>query len=152
MKTIKTLFFALTLLLPLTTVSGEELAGLGYTRLYTDASGVSHFSEGLIPLDSVVLQEGARPAGIHNLVTDSRATLLMLEPGAFEDWHPSPDAQLLLVIQGISEVGVSDGEVRQFGPGSVLVMEDTGKGHTTRTVGSENHVAILIPLVGERGF
>ena len=71
--------------------------------------------------------------------------MLSLEPGAFEDWHPSPDPQYLIVLQGFAEVEVSDGELRQFGPGSVILMEDTGIGHTTRTVGSENHIGLMIP-------
>ena len=36
--------------------------------------------------------------------------------------------------------------MRQFGPGSVILMDDTtGKGHITRVPGKVDHVAIAIP-------
>lgn len=42
----------------------------------------------------------------------------------------------MTLVQGELEVGVSDGEKRQFLPGgSVLVEDTTGKGHSTRSVG-----------------
>ncbi|MEX1058594.1 MAG: cupin domain-containing protein, partial [Natronospirillum sp.] len=85
-------------------------------------------------------------AGMADFSTEGSAMLLVLEPGGFEDWHPSPDPIMLVVKEGQSEVQVTDGEVRIFGPGDIVIMEDTGKGHTTRTVGDERHVALLIPL------
>ena len=47
------------------------------------------------------------------------------------------------------ELTVSGGETRQFGPGSVFLVEDTagtGKGHQTRAVGSEDCIFITVAL------
>ena len=50
-------------------------------------------------------------------------------------------------ILGTVEVTVSDGEVRQFGPGSVALLEDTvGKGHVTHAVSDHGAEAMFIHL------
>ena len=42
----------------------------------------------------------------------------------------------------------SDGEVRSFGPGAVLLVEDTsGKGHISRVKRGERGSLVAIPLV-----
>jgi len=44
--------------------------------------------------------------------------------------------QYWLQFTGQVEVGVSDGEIRRFGPGDVALLEDVeGKGHSTRVIG-----------------
>jgi hypothetical protein len=44
-------------------------------------------------------------------------------------------------------VEASDGEVRQIGPGTVMLAEDTsGKGHITRGVGAAERLSLFIPL------
>jgi hypothetical protein len=46
---------------------------------------------------------------------------------------------------------VSDGEVRQFGPGSMVLFEDTtGKGHLSRVVGPTEAVAVVVQLPADR--
>ena len=58
--------------------------------------------------------------------------------GALPDWngeipHPTPRRQFMCTLTGAYEVTASDGAVREFGPGKLLLLEDThGKGHTTR--------------------
>lgn len=75
------------------------------------------------------------------------ATLLRLKAGAVEDWHNAPQAWYLIVVQGASEVTTSDGQVRRFGPGSVVLLDDTtGKGHRTRAVGAIDHIAAVVPM------
>jgi uncharacterized cupin superfamily protein len=52
----------------------------------------------------------------------------------------------LIVLQGVTQVTASDGQVRRFGPGSMLLMDDPkGKGHITEVVGTVDHVTITIP-------
>jgi len=48
---------------------------------------------------------------------------------------------------GHAELVLSGGETIKVGPGSIELAEDlTGKGHITRTVGTEDRIAILIPV------
>jgi hypothetical protein len=139
------LFVIVLTLLPFVVQAAEEQSGVKYMRIYTDANGESHFDDGEFPFDFLDLPTGER-AGVHSLALDGAATFMMIAPGAFEDWHPAPTTQTLVVIQGEVEVGVSDGEVRRMTPGMVLVMEDnSGKGHTTRTIGDIPHIAMMLP-------
>lgn len=120
-----------------------EVKPMKYTHVYADASGVSHFRD-----EQFDFRE-QRPGGptMHALPTGPNAMLLRLHPGEVEDWHNAPKPWFLFVLQGMSEVTVSDGEVRRFGPGSVVLMEDVkGKGHQTRTVGNIDHIAAVVPV------
>jgi len=68
-------------------------------------------------------------------------------PGWCGDWHPAPRRQILFYLAGEIEAQVSDGEVRRFGPGSATLVEDTtGKGHTSRVVGSASVLAAVVQL------
>jgi hypothetical protein len=45
------------------------------------------------------------------------------------------------------EVEASDGEVRRFGPGEAVLVEDTGgKGHITRNVGGKTRRTLVAAL------
>ncbi|HUJ53714.1 MAG TPA: hypothetical protein VLX08_09150 [Steroidobacteraceae bacterium] len=126
---------------------------IAITHLYADAKGISHFRDeplALAPQVGPNAPAGARPSpdeplAAHELQTSPNATLLGLKLGAFEDWHRAPRHMYLVALKGMSEVTAGDGEVRRFGPGSILLMEDTtGQGHKTRAVGTEDHVALTI--------
>ena len=42
---------------------------------------------------------------------------------------------------------VGDGTIQRVGPGDVLLAEDlTGQGHTTRVIGTEQRLSIVVPL------
>jgi len=56
---------------------------------------------------------------------------------------------MLFYLSGEIEAQTSDGEVRIFGPGSVTLLEDTtGKGHTSRVVGTEDVLLAVVQLEG----
>ena len=123
--------------------SAESIPPLTYVHVYADAAGASHFRE-----EHFDFTRGRdHESFIHVLEAKGGATLLRLKAGAFEDWHNAPQAWFLIVLQGASEVTTSDGQVRHFGPGSVVLLDDTtGKGHQTRAVGKIDHVAAVIPI------
>lgn len=116
---------------------------LSYVHVYADSAGVSHFRE-----EQFDFARGRdADSAIHVLGAKGGATLLRLKAGAVEDWHNAPRAWFLIVVQGASEVTTSDGQVRQFGLGSVVLLDDTtGKGHRTRAVGKVDHIAAVIPI------
>ena len=111
------------------------------THLYSDAQGVSHFRDEVLVVDA-----GAGGPAQRALSETTGASLLALKRGAKEDWHQPPRRMYLVALKGMSEVTAGDGTVRRFGPGSLLLMEDlAGKGHITRAVGTEDHVALVFP-------
>ena len=124
-----------------------EAPSLDYTRLYTDSAGVSHFDQGVMDFSIEEYSPPAPPMGVRHLVNGKGATLVHIQKGVFEDWHPAPRRQFMFILQGTVEVGVSDGEKRRFEPGSVVLLEDTsGKGHTTEAVGKEDHISVAVPV------
>jgi len=57
------------------------------------------------------------------------------EPGWTGELHPAPARQFLALLSGAVEVETTDGAVRRFGPGDLVLLEDTaGWGHRTRNI------------------
>ena len=107
-------------------------------RLYTGDDGQSHFEEVTLPDDE--------PQSV-DLNASLGLTFRRGPVGRFSDWHNAPRRQYVVTLEGQMEVGLGDGTVRRFGPGDALLAEDlTGKGHTTRTVGDQPRVSVIIPL------
>ena len=67
--------------------------------------------------------------------------------GNFQDWHPAPRRQFVIILSGQLEIGLGDGSKHVFGPGDARLVEDTtGKGHTTAVHGNEPCLTATIPL------
>jgi len=61
------------------------------------------------------------------------------------EWHPTPTRQWAVVLSGSVEMTVGDEEVRVFGPGDVVLLDDTGRGHLTNVVSPEGVTATMVP-------
>jgi hypothetical protein len=62
--------------------------------------------------------------------------------------HPTPRRQFGAVMNGVAETQTTDGEVRRFGPGSLVLLEDTqGRGHVTRVI--EAPFQVLFVALGD---
>jgi hypothetical protein len=100
-------------------------------RVYTGDDGCSHFEDidlrmgefrlgtlfsyksGMLPVKGVVFRENPLDGS--------------------DDFHNPPQRQLVITLSGAAELKVSDGSTRVFGPGDVLLAEDTrGAGHSAR--------------------
>lgn len=119
-----------------------------YTRLFTDASGASRFGDHDIELNAGFAVPPAEP--IHSaqfLVPDATFWI-----GVPTNWkggvaHPAPRRAIFVTARGEYEVTTSDGAVRSFPAGSVLVLEDTtGEGHSTRITSSEDCIVFAVGL------
>ena len=63
------------------------------------------------------------------------------------DWHNAPARQYVVMLEGSVEVQVGDGTRRRFGPGAVLLAEDTtGRGHKSRAVDQQKRRSLFITL------
>ena len=112
---------------------------MGLYRLYTGADGESHI-EDLKPEDHAELRQLQAAAGIR---------LQEFPAQQFLDWHPAPRRQWVMIVSGELEIGLGDGTSRQFGPGDARLVEDTtGRGHTTRTLGTAPCFTLVVPLAG----
>jgi hypothetical protein len=114
-----------------------------YTRIYSDAAGESHFEDVEISLDEVAYAPPAPPFFLSQPSPVSAVSWTTIPQGWFGDWHPTPRVQWWFQLGGDLEVGTSDGATRNFGAGSIALLEDTtGRGHTTRVVSNVDVVAV----------
>ena len=89
-------------------------------RVYTGEDEQSHFEELDLPDEEsfqYALKEGEA---------------LIFRRDSMKGWHNPPRRQYVILLEGATEVGISDGTKKVFRPGDILLMEDmTGPGHTT---------------------
>jgi len=135
------------LLLGVQTMAATTTA-VSFIRLYTDANGVSHFSKETLPLAPVAGGQGMEGTLAVNRIGDVKGVMFaQLKAGATEDWHIAPRRQFMVCVQGIVEITASDGQKQRLTPGQFMLLEDTtGKGHITHAAGSEDHVALAVPV------
>ena len=119
-----------------------------YVRLFADERGESHFPEVGVALEPVDYAPPAPPLYVAGLFP-ATGCAFVCAPG---DWggqipHPSPRRQVFCTLRGEYEVTASDGEVRRFPVGSLLLLEDTtGKGRATRIVGGADGLVFDVAL------
>jgi hypothetical protein len=122
---------------------GAEVSLMKYTRIYADPEGESHLQDvdqEMKPTDHAsTMSELIAAKGV--IFRESRSGEY------FVDWHNAPRRQFVVNLTGEVEIQTSDGEVRRFGHGSILLAEDlSGKGHISRGVGSAKREVLFIPL------
>jgi redox-sensitive bicupin YhaK (pirin superfamily) len=116
-------------------------------RVYSDARGETHFEELAVPLAAADFAPPAPPVHLSALAPASRWGFLRVPPGWDGDWHPAPVRMVTVYLAGEVEVEVSDGAVRRFRPGDVVLAEDTtGRGHRSRVVGAAAALLAVVQL------
>ena len=112
------------------------------TRLYTGSDDESHFEDVDIPL------KGTRGADRRSDLMKATGILFRETSGAYNlDWHNAPRRQFIITLEGQVEIIIGDGTKRQFGPGDILLAEDTtGRGHISRAVNKQPRTSIFITL------
>ena len=118
-----------------------------FTRMYSDASGESHFDDVVVLFDSLNYTEGAPPLNLSQNTAASHVRFMEAPAGWSSDWHTSSARTLFIVLSGEWEVTVSDGESRRFAIGSAILVENTtGVGHTSRITSVDGSLAAMIQL------
>jgi hypothetical protein len=106
-------------------------------RIYTGTDGLSHVED--LPLDAKTVLE--KVTGIEVRVS---------QPGSFGDWHVGPQRQYIINLAGHAQLEVAEGKV-DLPPGSMEYIDDlTGKGHTTRNVGTVPRVSIWLKFEDQK--
>ena len=120
---------------------------LTYVRIYADSTGASHFDDAQFDMSLADYAPPAPPISVSDVVPADGVMFLSSPIGWFGDFHPAPRRQFIFFLSGELEVEVSDGETRRFGPGAMLVLEDTvGQGHVSRVVGEERAYIVAVPI------
>ena len=106
-------------------------------HLFTGADQQTHAEE--IPVNFT--------NGVFNMLPVKGAELHFTAPGNVITWHPAPRRQYVITLAGHSQIEVADGKKYIVGPGDIDWVEDTtGKGHVTSMVGSDDRVALWLPI------
>jgi uncharacterized cupin superfamily protein len=102
-------------------------------RLYTGTDGQSHFEEVEVEVGKIQAGEGI--------------IFRQAPPGHVQNWHPAPRRQYVVTLSGQGEIEIGDGTKRRFGPGDIMLADDTtGRGHITRVVGNQPRLYVAIPV------
>ena len=111
--------------------------------VYSGPDGESHFKD----IELTFKKERTGSASMTKPVKATEVFFRKAEGNDDVDWHTAPWRQLVIVLKGELEIEVADGSKRRFGPGDVLLAEDTaGHGHLSHAL---NRTAIYIPIEGE---
>ena len=106
-------------------------------RLYTGSDGQSHIE----PIDLSQHPEWGKGLAV------TQISFRESPVGQFQDWHPAPRRQFVIILSGQLEIGLGDGSKHRFGPGDARLVEDTtGQGHTTAVYGNEPCLTATVPL------
>ena len=119
-----------------------------YTRIYTDSGGDSSFEGRETELIAAFSLPPAKPLNTAEFLTPQGPTFFL---GAAAGWvgekHPAPRRLRLLQCQGEYEVITTAGTSRRFGPGSILLLDDTtGGGHVTKITSADDCITFAVPL------
>ncbi len=122
-----------------------------YIRLYADKNGESHFEDLEVELVPVDFAPPAPPLNVAQFLPTARSYWVGAAVGWHgEEPHPTPRRQIFCMLGGTCEVTASDGAVRRFSAGDVLLLEDTeGKGHSTRIIGNREALIFGVALDDE---
>ena len=123
-------------------LSAQGRTPIKVTRIYSGTDGKTKVEEITLPLK-------ARDSGSELSGTISVTSLQVRHttPAYNLDWHPAPRRQLVVTLSGESEIELEGGRKMRFGPGHILLAEDTtGQGHKSRAVPGTDRVALDIVL------
>lgn len=121
-------------------------------RIYSDADGDSHFENLELRSETQLFPTGLRAEVSEPLRAESLTLRNVLSETSDVVPHVAPARLIIVQLEGTVEVEASDGEIRRFGPGEPVLVEDTeGKGHITRNVGASPRRTLVAALPAEIG-
>jgi quercetin dioxygenase-like cupin family protein len=118
------------------------------TRLFTGPDGVTHAEEirheTLIPdaaRSGLLTSENVKVTGLQFARTS---------PGWVREWHTAERPQYIVTLSGRGEIELAGGRKIPLEPGRIVLAEDaTGKGHISRTLGTEDRIALNIQVAAK---
>ena len=117
-------------------------ADMKITCIWADDTGESHYKDMEVPLSD------AGPLGAMSERLPVTSLILRENPTGYDyGWHTAPREQYIVMLEGQVEITVSDGDVRTFGPGEIVLVTDTiGKGHASRSPDGKPRKSLFLPL------
>ena len=112
---------------------------MNYVHLYTGDDGLSYFKDVEVPMT-----DRGQGTELSELFA-AKGMIMRRNTADYQlDYHPAPRRQFIFNLTGTVEIVASGGETRQFGPGSIMLADDTtGKGHISKALTPER-VSIFV--------
>ena len=135
-------------------LTGPPITLFTYDHLYVGDDGETHFKTVTVDYKRFKYADNIPPVWA---APDGRwnAQYLMLA-GNSPAWdarplHPPRHRQIFIVLTGTTAFIASDGEVREYGPGQMILMEDNNsKGHGSFVPSKGPSMVAIIPLDDEK--
>ncbi|MDD1711157.1 MAG: cupin domain-containing protein [Methanoregulaceae archaeon] len=96
-----------------------------YHRIYVDPRGDSHFDTVTVKQSLACAAPPAAPFYVSEDKPASKYRFYSFQPGWIGELHPAPTRQFLALMSGAVEMETTDGTVRRFRPGDLVLLEDT---------------------------
>ena len=126
-------------------VTAQRRTPISITRIYTGSDGQTHAEQ---VTNSQFTADPAR-GGLEasEVIKVTGLQFARTRPGWVRDWHTEERHQYIVTLSGRGEIEVPGGHKVALLPGTVILVEDaTGKGHISRTIGTEDRIALNIQL------
>lgn len=114
---------------------------MNYVHLYTGDDGLSYFRDVEVPMTE-------RGAGTElSEIFAAKGVVMRRNTADYQvGYHTVSRKQFVINLTGTAEIVASGGETRQFGPGSIMLADDTtGKGHISRAL-TEERLSLFVHL------
>lgn len=130
-----------------TQLAAQQHKPMTILRLYTGSDGQTHEDNVQVKFTSTTMYPEAEAS---EAVKVSEAQFFRLPKGKVQDWHKPAYRQYVVTLSGRAEVEIAGGQKILLGPGQVVLLENvTGKGHITRSIGSEDLTLFIVPLADQ---
>jgi uncharacterized cupin superfamily protein len=130
------------------TFSPRETLSVRYVRIYSAEDGGSRFEDIEVQGEPTHIVDGVPPLLVSGPFP-VHAALFVAQPKDATDWraHVSPRRQWAILLSGRVAVTTTDGERREFGPGDVILAEDTtGQGHLSTPL-TADVTFVMLPVM-----
>jgi hypothetical protein len=129
-------------------MSRDGAMQVSFVRIVATPDGGSRFVDDAVGLVDGDFAPPAPPLGLGPEAGARVGRFIGAPAGWDSPPHPAPARQWVVMVRGSVEATTTDGEVRRFGPGMAVLLEDTtGAGHRTRVLGDEPWHAMVVVLV-----
>jgi quercetin dioxygenase-like cupin family protein len=144
-KTIPSLVIGFVVVAVSTRIAAQHHQPMTIVRLYTGSDGQTHKANVEVKFSPTTLYPKAEAS---EAVKASEAQFFRLPKGEVQNWHKPAHRQYVVTLSGRGEVEIAGGQKFALSPGQVVLLENvTGKGHITRSTGSEDLTFFIVPLV-----
>ena len=118
-----------------------------YLFLTEDQDGISYFEDRAFELAENNFAPPAPAVLLSEALSATRCVFLTLPAGWGGPQHRSPRKQIAFCLAGRGRIEAGNGNLREFGPGSIWWMADTtGSGHKTTVLGAEDVKLAIVQL------